>query len=235
MKRRALLLAGAAVLAALSGWSATWPAFASHAPAWTLIPRSGLTVTDGSISPAGPKALLQTMDPGMRAVALDGGRHAHAARLWFRYLGESTTTEPLGSGLIRRQIGLKLRARDPCNLVYVMWHAYPDSAVQVQVKRNPGQTTSAECGNNGYTQVATFPLGDGESTADHSAHRLEVDSQRSANRALVLVIYADGELLQKIRISAALTAGLDGPIGVRSDNGNYLFRLSSRLSASRHP
>lgn len=54
-----------------------------------------------------------------------------------------------------------------------MWHAYPDNAIQIQVKRNPGQTTSSECRNNGCTQIATI-------------------------------------------------------LGVRSDNGHYLFRLSGR-------
>ena len=34
---------------------------------------------------------------------VDGGRHARSARIWFRYLGESTTTVPLGSGLVRRR------------------------------------------------------------------------------------------------------------------------------------
>ena len=217
-----------AVLASLALSATVAAGFAYAATTWRLIPKAGLMVTEGTITSAGPKALLRTRDPGMRAVARDGGRHARSARLWFRYLGESTTTDPLGSGLIRRQIGLKLRAPDPCNLVYVMWHAYPDNAIQIQVKRNPGQTTSSECGNNGYTQVATISLGEGDATGDHSAHRLEVDTRRAANGALVLTVFTDDRLLRKLRLSAALTAGLVGPIGVRSDNGHYLFRLSGR-------
>lgn len=216
------------VVLAVAALAASASVAAGATPPWRLIPKSAMEITEGNLTPAGPKALLRTRDPGMRAEALDGGRHARDARLWFRYLGESTTTEPLGSGLIRRQIGLKLRAPDPCNLVYVMWHAYPDDAIQVQVKRNPGQTTSAECGNRGYTTIATIPLGPGDGTADHGPHRLEADTRRSPNRALVLTILTDGELLRKLRISAALTAGLNGPIGVRSDNGDYLLRLSGR-------
>jgi hypothetical protein len=219
---------GAALACASAVWTATPSVLASRTPDWKLIPRSGLTVTEGTVTSAGPKALLETKDPGMRATARDDGRHARDARVWFRYLGESTTTEPLGSGLIRRQIGLKLRAPDPCNLVYVMWHQFPDNAIQVQVKRNPGQTTSAECGNRGYTTIATIPLGEGDSTDDHSAHRLQAETRRSPNGALILTLYTDGSLLRKLRISAALTAGLQGPIGIRSDNGHYLFRLSGR-------
>ena len=38
-----------------------------------------------------------------------------AAGLRFRYLGSSGNELPLASGMARRQIGLKLRARDACN------------------------------------------------------------------------------------------------------------------------
>jgi hypothetical protein len=220
------LIASAAVIGALAG------AAASAAPAppapWKAIAKGGLAVSEGRIVSAGRHATLRTRSPAMRAVALDGGRHATSARLWFRYLGESTTTVPLGSGLIRRQIGLKIRAPDPCNLVYVMWHAFPDDAIEIQVKRNPGQTTSSQCGNNGYTQVATIPLGSGDGTGDHSAHRLDVRTRRAANGALALTVHTDGNLLRKVNLSASLTAGLAGPIGVRSDNGDYLFQLSGR-------
>jgi hypothetical protein len=220
------LAASAAVFGAMAGVTAN-AAPAPPAP-WKAIGKGGLAVSEGKIVSAGPHATLRTRSPAMRAVALDGGRHATSARLWFRYLGESTTTVPLGSGLIRRQIGLKLRAPDPCNLVYVMWHAYPDDAIEIQVKRNPGQTTSSQCGNNGYTQVATIPLGSGDGTSDHGAHRLEVDTRRTANGALALAVHTDNTLLRKVNLSASLTAGLVGPIGIRSDNGDYLFQLSRK-------
>lgn len=211
----ALALAGTAVAAAA----------APPPPAgWSTVGKSRLTVTEGTISVAARNATLRTDSTGMRAVARDGGRHASSARLWFRYLGESSITEPLGSGLIRRQIGLKLRAADPCNLVYVMWHAYPDSVIQVSVKRNPGQSTSAQCGNRGYTEIAEIPVG----AADHRPHVLEVTTRRTANRSLALRVYSDNSLRRRLHISAALSAGLNGPLGVRSDNGHYLFQLSGR-------
>ena len=209
-------------------WLACATAYgATAAGRFTLIHKSDLNVTEGTISSAGPHALLRTRDPAMRADLLDGGHHATAARLWFRYLGESTTTKPLGSGQIRRQIGLKLRSSDPCNLLYVMWHAYPDDAIEVQVKRNPGESTSSECGNHGYTTVATIQLRSGDGTGDHTAHRLEAHTRRTANGALALRVYTDGTLLRRFRLSHSLTAGLNGPIGIRSDNGDYLFRLKS--------
>src|SRR4051794_10068286 len=152
MTRAARLLPLAALAAAL----AAGPAAAGGAPAFKDVKRPSLEVTEGAISPAG-KATLRTRSAAMRAVVRDNGRHATRARLRFRLLGDSDTVKPLGSGQVRQQIGLKLRASDPCNLLYVMWHAQPDSAIEISVKRNPGQTTSTQCGNRGYTELASVP------------------------------------------------------------------------------
>ena len=45
-----------------------------------------------------------------------------SAAIAFTYVGPTPVDVPLASGELRRQIGLKLRARDTCNVVYVMWH-----------------------------------------------------------------------------------------------------------------
>jgi hypothetical protein len=216
------------VLAAVGASLAAAGAYAAAKPSYQPLGVANLQVTEGTIAPAGPKSTMHTADPAMRAVALHGRRHASSAQLWFRYQGESTTTVPLGSGQIRRQIGLKLRAADPCNLLYVMWHAYPDNVIEISVKSNPGQTTSAQCGNAGYTEIAEIPLGAGDGTADHGVHRLEAHTRRTAAGDLAVSVYKDEALLRRVKIPAALSAGLEGPVGVRSDNGDYLFRLASR-------
>jgi hypothetical protein len=210
------------------------PPDAAPAPSagWTAIGAPSLDVTEGALSPYGPNATLRTTSPAMRAETLDGGRHSESARLWFRYLGESTTTVPLGSGLIRRDIGLKLRSANPCNLVYAMWHAFPDNAIEIQVKRNPGQTTSAQCGNRGYTTIATIPLGPGDGTADHGAHELLVQTSRVAGGALAMSVFINGGLLRQLTLPAAQTAGLEGPVGIRSDNGDYVFGLAGARGAT---
>ena len=213
------VLAAALVALAALGSSAS----VAKAPPWKDLRPAGLQVTEGAIAPAG-EVVMRTRSAATRAVARDGGRHAAKARLRFRALGPSDTVAPLGSGLVRRQIGLKLRAADPCNLLYVMWHATPEQSIQVQVKRNPGQTTSAQCGNRGYTEVASIPM----PPADRALHTLEAQTKRVAGGALVLAVYADGDMVQRLTIPADLAAGLDGPIGVRSDNGHYLFRLAAR-------
>jgi hypothetical protein len=211
---------------ALMGLAAAFgatPAVAAGAKAFKVVRQAQLEVTEGTISPAG-KVTLRTRSGAMRAVVRDGGKHATSGRLRFKLLGASQDVKPLGSGLVRRQIGLKLRAADPCNLLYVMWHAEPDHAIQVQVKSNPGQTTSAQCGNRGYQELAEIPM----PAPDKRVHTLEARTRRAAGGSLVLAIYTDGKLLRRMTLPAPLTAGLDGPVGVRSDNGDYLFRLSTR-------
>ena len=71
----------------------------------------------------------------------------------FTYLGPTGNEARLGSGELRRQFGLKLRAQDACNLVYAMWRIEPESKLVVSVKSNPGQQTSSQCGNRGYRNV----------------------------------------------------------------------------------
>jgi hypothetical protein len=199
------------------------PTVAAGAPAFKAVRASQLEITEGTISPAG-KVTLRTRSGAMRAVVRDGGQHASAGRLRFKLLGPSLDVKPLGSGLVRRQIGLKLRSSDPCNLLYVMWHADPDHAIEVQVKSNPGQTTSAQCGNRGYQELATIPM----PAPDKRVHTLEARTRRLADGSLILAVYTDGKLLRRMTLPASLTAGLAGPVGVRSDNGDYLFRLSTR-------
>ena len=71
----------------------------------------------------------------------------------FTYFGPTVNEAPLASGEMRRQFGLKLRAQDACNLVYAMWRIEPESKLVVSVKSNPGEHTSAQCGNRGYQNI----------------------------------------------------------------------------------
>lgn len=57
--------------------------------------------------------------------------------LRFRYRGPSTIEKPLASGETRRQIGLKLRANNSCNVLYVMWRIEPEEELVVSIKSNP--------------------------------------------------------------------------------------------------
>src|SRR5438046_6926030 len=157
MDKRRITRLGRVVVASLV--CMIWPAHAED-DGWRRIERDELCVTTGSIQRA---ADHMTIDgPEVRATL----RMAtpRAAELRFTYVGPSETTAPLASGEVRRQIGLKLRAQDTCNVVYVMWHIEPDSKLVVAVKRNPTKHTHAECGAGGYitikpqAQTATPPI-----------------------------------------------------------------------------
>jgi hypothetical protein len=153
----------------------------------------------------------------MRAVvASDSGS---AAEIAFIYRGPSAVVAPLGSGELRRQIGLKLRARDTCNVVYVMWHVEPTPGVFVSVKHNPTMTKNEECGPRGYLNLTPSSGSQPPPVVAGSSHTLRAELQGA-----VLRVTADGLLAWKATLPADAFA-FDGPAGVRSDNGEFDFEL----------
>ena len=151
--------------------------------------------------------------------ALVPGSSGAAARLRFTYRGPSQETAPLASGELRRQIGLKLLAHDTCNLLYVMWHLEPKQELSVQLKRNAGAHTHQACGDRGYQKVQ------GELT--RRAPRIE------PGQAHELAAFVEGarlrvELDGQPTWEGALPADaleLEGPAGLRSDNGEFEVTL----------
>jgi len=174
-------------------------------------------VTAGRAQAHGPQELA-TDDPGMRGVVADG--RARAAELTFRYLGPSRETARLANGELRRQIGLALRAQDTCNVVYVMWHIEPTQGVAVSVKRNRGLATHAQCAASGYANLApthAVPL-----------PPIRVGERHALFAAFVgdrLRVTADGVLAWEGALPSSAFA-FDGPVGVRSDNGVFVFEIS---------
>jgi hypothetical protein len=211
-------LAALAVLSVTAGLACATQQPAQH---WHPVKRAELRVTSGTISTDGSATALQTDSAEMRAVQRDGDPPATRARLWFQFRGSSPETKRLRSGLVRRQIGLKLLASDPCNLIYVMWRVYPDRAIEISLKRNPGLHTSQACGNAGYHDIAVIR----EPRGVRRPHVLEARTRRTPDGALALTVYADDTLVRRLTLGPDLTTGLEGPIGVRSDNGSYRFRL----------
>ena len=114
------------------------------------VTRANLCVSEGTIEEL-PGQRLSVSVPKMRAYVNAYTQPVAEAR--FTYLGSTGNEAPLASGEMRRQFGLKLRAQDACNLVYAMWRIEPESKLVVSVKNNPGQHTSAQCGNRGYRNI----------------------------------------------------------------------------------
>lgn len=142
----------------------------------------------------------------------------------FTYLGPSQRTEPLASGELRRQIGLRLRAPDVCNVINVMWWIEPAPTIQVTVKRNPGLSTHAECLDHGYSVVAP------EAKAVVATPRIVPGMRHRLRGRLTgrrLEVWADRRLVWAGVLPAA-AIGLRGPAGLRTDNGDFVVSATLR-------
>lgn len=180
--------------------------------------RDQLDVTEGAVE-AGARGRLSVSTPKMRAVARVPT--AQSVELRFTYLGPTAMGEALASGEMRRQIGLKLRAADPCNLVYVMWRIEPKAALVVSVKTNAGQHTLEDCGNGGYENLRAIdprPVPHIEAGSAHTL-RAELGPDR-------LTVWADGQAVWEGSLPSEAYQR-DGPIGIRSDNAHFEFELTA--------
>ena len=196
---------------------------ASWADTRRPVSRDQLCVTEGSVTakPGGP---LTVDGSKMRAVVLGTtGQSAEEAR--FTYLGPTVETSALGSGVVRRQFGLKLRAQDPCNLVYAMWRFKPKPEIVVQIKSNPGQHESSVCHNHGYITVRPGLVAPVEAPAWGAEHRLA-----ASIRGQSLQVQVDGATAWQGDIGATPLAGTRGPVGIRSDNVRLALTLLAPLA-----
>jgi hypothetical protein len=187
-------------------------------------PASLVRVTSGAITPA-DIAWSRVSSPVFRAFV--EGSSGDAIELEFEYDGPTATREPLASGEVREQIGVKLRARDTCNVVYVMWHHGDSPALEASVKHNPGSTQHSECGDRGYTVLRP----------DHVAHELprlragERHSLRAEIHGDRLVAFIDGKEAWSGRLPQS-QADFRGPAGIRSDNMAHQFAVRAPLEPS---
>jgi hypothetical protein len=190
------------------------------------VPRGSLCVTEGDIGTDGSNRLTVD-DTKMRAYVNSWTSDAIEAH--FTYLGGTAQESALGSGTIRRQFGLKLRAQNACNLVYAMWRIEPESKVVVSIKKNPGQTTSSECGNRGYQNIKPQRSGPVPVLRPGDAHTLSAELLGSRLRVAV-----DGTNVWEGDLGPEAEA-LRGPVGIRSDNVRLAFDLKAGAPAGMHP
>ena len=176
--------------------------------------RDAFNVTSGTVQEqSGPRLVIEL--PEVRAVLRFQTTQAAAVR--FTYLGPTTETKPLASGEVRRQFGLKLRAQDTCNLVYVMWHIEPDTRLAVSVKQNPGQRTHAQCGARGYTNLRPHWVVPISPVIPGVPRMLRAELSGSD-----LTVRVDGAVAWKGALPTAIAA-INGPVGFRSDNVRLEF------------
>ena len=190
---------------------------------WLTINRNNLCVTEGVIEKSSGDRLRVSV-PKMRAYVTEPT--AQSAEVHFNYLGATSKDAPLGSGIMRRQFGFKLHAQDPCNLVYAIWRIEPESKLVVSVKQNPTQHTSAECGHRGYQNI--------KPRKSSPVPRLEIGQShtlRAEMKGDELRVFVDNHPVWEGAVGSD-AAGLDGPVGIRSDNAQIEFDLLVRKSNS---
>jgi hypothetical protein len=185
-----------------------------------LVTESAMHVTLGAVKRL-RSGRFSVTDPKVRMVV---PATQDDAAVTFRYLGATEKTAPLSSGEVRRQVGLKLRAANGCNVLYAMWRFEPKNEVVVSLKRNDGKTTHAQCGANGYENVAPerhvapAPVRVGQSRT--------LRAKVTGDRMRVLV---DDKVVWEGKLPAKALA-FDGPTGMRTDNAKLEldFRAKSR-------
>lgn len=180
-------------------------------------------MTEGAIA-QGTERPLSVDVPKMRAYVNQAA--AGSARLRFTYLGPTATKSALASGTVRVQLGLKLRAADPCNLVYVMWRVEPESKLVVSVKSNAGQHSSTECGNRGYQNLKPSFSAPVPGIAPGQAHTLSAELHGNE-----LSAWVDERLAWRGDLGA-IAASLHGPSGMRTDNAHLEFELAADDAAA---
>lgn len=192
------------------------PAVPPPPPAIVSIPTARFCPTSGKVTPLGPASMSVNMG-GMRGVV--AGDASTTAELAFTYRGPSSTTTPLADGTVRRQIGLRLRAQDTCNAIYVMWYVAPTPRIAVSTKSNPGMATHAQCLDRGYINLRP--------SNEKPPAPIEVGKSRTLRAEIVgstLVVKADGVVAWEGALPTE-AAALSGPAGIRSDNGAFDFEL----------
>jgi len=215
------LLFGSACLLLLTAW----PGVLTHSQPSNdrvlALGRGRLCVTEGSVQEL-PGERLSVTVPKMRAYSTVPTSQDVTAHL--TYLGGTAEEARLGSGELRRQFGLKLHAQDACNLVSVMWRIAPKSQLVVSVKSNPGQHTSAECGNRGYRNIKAQHGSSVPNLRPRDLHTLRAEMNRGDLR-----VFVDGRLVWEGAVGSEALS-FSGPVGMRSDNARLEIELLSSQS-----
>jgi hypothetical protein len=228
---RPIIMNTATMVSGLCGIMLLGFAFGDTGGGWVSVGRERLCVTEGAVEQAADHSSmdhrLSVNAPKMRAYLNQWT--TQSAELRFTYLGGTSKESALGSGAIRRQFGLKLRAQDPCNLVYAIWRVNPESKLVVSVKRNPEQHTSAECGNRGYINIKPRKASAVPRLEAGQSHTLRAEMTNTDLRLLV-----DKHEIWEGDVGPD-AAKFDGPVGIRSDNARLEFEFLTREPEGPHP
>ncbi len=186
-------------------------------PDLAVIGPSALCTTSGAVRDVGDQT-MEVEAAVFRGVVPEAT--APSAEVQFVYDGPTAETKPLANGELRRDISLKLRARDACNVLYVVYKIEPVSELAVLVKSNPDARRSAECGDRGYQRLTPETSRPVPEIRVGEPHLLKaaVDGES-------LSVFVDRELAWQGKLPDTALA-FDGPAGIRTDNGRFRFRFA---------
>ena len=213
---------------------------ACHFPPLYQISYNELDITNGSSDITEMEnGWLSISQPQCRATVDNRRVFSYYGGILFKYHGPSIVDKPLASGSVPRQIGLKLRSNNGCNLMYVMWVKEPEEKLAVSVKSNPGMVSSSQCGANGYYSLtpdwtsSTFPpINSGK---DGECHSLTAEivpiwpGEGTRGDDFKLIICADDVAVWEGTIFD-LPIDVKGVSGFRTDNGSYDFKLFTDIN-----
>ncbi len=176
---------------------------------------SDFDVSDGKIEKAaGDRLMVGSKE--MRAT-LKKISPSQKVTIRFTYLGPSAEVSHLGNGEVRHQFGIKLKAQDICNLVYVMWN-FDTQKIAVSLKLNPGQRTHEDCLDRGYINNLKPRM-----TAPPPAVRPDQPHTVYAElEGKELTVKADGRVVWQGTL-VPVVLQFKGPVGIRSDNAHVVF------------
>ena len=178
--------------------------------------RSGdFDVTDGKIERA-PGKRLKVSSKELRATLKFSTEQSVTVK--FTYLGPTKEVAHSHRGEVFSQFGLKLRAHDDCNVVYVMWHFAPDQEIAVSVKRNPGKRTQAQCLDHGYLNNIKPRIADLPQPVEVNQPHVLTASMSGSD----LTVTVDNKLVWWGDLGP-LALTFSGPVGLASDNACVLF------------
>lgn len=175
---------------------------------------SSVCVTNGVVEKRQGRS-FEINSPSSRAVVR--GANDSRGTLRFEYLGPTANDTPLASGVIRRQLGIKLRAEDSCNVIYIMWGIEPEQGLIVSMKVNEGKVRHAECGVKGYKRL--------EPTMQKPIAPIKIGEPRTLLAELdgsVLKVSVDGDKVWEGE-TLATAARMYGYTGIRTDNVRVKF------------
>lgn len=180
--------------------------------------------TSGAIRTTRSGEYLRVSHPTVRAVLTEST--GQDAILRFHFKGPTTKTRKSASGIVIRQICLKLLAMNSCNILYVCWRFEPFEEILITLKANPGKSRHAECGASGYTVLDRVALSRfGVTALDDKSHTLAARLNEAESR---LSVNVDGHDVWNDQIDPTSLAGINGPVGFRSDNSVLVFKMLVR-------